>query len=269
MVAAGVTAVALFWLLDAAIDHFYNDPDIPFIDCLLHPGATEIWARLLETLLFLLLGILAATLLYLKENAEARLRHSGFRLEELMAELAQKNEILQREIHHRQEIERQLAKLSVTDQLTGIFNRRKFDETLQAELRQEARYPRGLALITLDIDHFKDINDLYGHAEGDTVLKELAQQITATMREADSFFRVGGEEFSLITFAPDSDSLALAAEKLRRAVATHVFRGVGRLTISLGASLYHAGDDYDSLCQRADEALYQAKDGGRNQVMVA
>lgn len=267
--AAGVGMLLLFWLADALVDRAFFGPDHSFLDCLFHPKPEVFWDRLLAAALFLALIVLATLLLRRQERETMRLRHGRSHLEELAQELAAKNADLETEIARRQEMERQLADLAVTDPLTGIHNRRKFDESLRAELVQEARYPRGLALLMLDIDHFKAINDRYGHAAGDAVLRELARLVDESIRQSDQFFRIGGEEFAILTFAAQAAKLAVAGEKVRRRVADHAFPQVGHLTVSLGGTLYRTGDAYDSLCKRADDALYAAKAGGRNRVEIA
>jgi diguanylate cyclase (GGDEF)-like protein len=265
----GLVGAAMFWLLDATTEKFLIGSNESFHDILICPGTHEFRIRLLATGLILFLVFIATLLLRRKEDNEARLRHGRFLLEEMTLELGQKNEILRAEIIRRKAIEQRLEALADTDQLTSIYNRRKFDELLNIELRQETRYPRGLCLMMLDIDHFKKINDRLGHAAGDTVLKEIAHLIDDSRREADTFFRVGGEEFCLITFASNGANLETAAEKIRKTIAQHDFDKAGHLTISIGATHYRPGDDYDSLFKRVDGALYKAKQSGRDQVVIA
>lgn len=265
----GLTGAALFWLLDACIDKYLIGADQPWFEVLISPEPHEFRTRLLATGLILILVFIATVLLRHKEDSEAQLQHGRFLLEEMAIELGQKNERLKAEIAHRKAIEKQLETLAETDQLTGIHNRRKFDEIINLELRREARYSRGLCLAMIDIDHFKDVNDRHGHAVGDSVLKELAQLIENNRREADSFFRVGGEEFCLITFADNGANLETACEKIRKMIAENSFEQAGHLTISIGASHYTPDDSYDTLFKRADGALYKAKQTGRNRVVVA
>lgn len=265
----GLAGAALFWLLDATIEKYLIGSEQSFLDILICPGTHEFRIRLLATVLILVLVFIATLLLRHKENDEAKLQHGRFLLEEMAIELNHKNENLRAEIIRRKEMEKRLETLADTDQLTGICNRRKFDEILNLELREEARYPRGLCLAMLDIDHFKNVNDQLGHAVGDTVLKELANLIEGNRREADSFFRIGGEEFCLITFASSRANLETACEKIRKAVYQHGFSKAGHLTISIGATHFQAGDDYDALLKRADTALYKAKQSGRDRVVIA
>ncbi|MDD5365261.1 MAG: GGDEF domain-containing protein [Gallionellaceae bacterium] len=264
----GIVGALLFWLVDATIEKYLIGSTQSYLDILLCPGTHEFRIRLLATGLILLLVFIAALLLRRKEDSEAQMQHSRFLVEEMAIKLGQKNERLQVEIAHRKAIEQRLETLAETDQLTGVYNRRKFDELMNLELRQEPRYHRGLSLAMLDIDHFKEVNDRHGHAVGDAVLQELARLIESTRREADSFFRVGGEEFCLITFASNGANLETACEKIRKAVTEHDFDKAGHLAISIGATQYQDGDDYDSLFKRADAALYKAKRTGRDRVVI-
>jgi diguanylate cyclase (GGDEF)-like protein len=269
-VLAGVAGALLFWLLDAASEKFVFGMPGTFLDILFCPlGSHEFRTRMLATAVILLLVSAVAVLLRRKENSEASLRHGRFLVEEMAVELKHNNQQLLAEIDRRKEVEQRLENLADTDQLTGVYNRRKFDELLNLHLRQEARYRRGLCLLMLDIDYFKAVNDQFGHAVGDEILKELARLIDGHRREADSFFRIGGEEFCMITFASSDGNLKTAAEKIRQAVAGHEFGKAGRLTISIGATAWRQGDDYYSLFKRADAALYEAKQAGRDRVMIA
>jgi diguanylate cyclase (GGDEF)-like protein len=266
--AVGLAAAALFWALDLFVECRYFHPNSTCLDLLLHPEPGRLWVRLLASALILLLIIQNTILLRHREEAEAKDAHSRFLLEELTIELGQKNEALHHEIARRKTMEKALQDLAVTDQLTGIYNRRKFDELLNLQIRQEARYPRGLALLMMDIDHFKNVNDRLGHAVGDEVLKELSQLINATKRDADDFFRVGGEEFCLITFCFNGGNLETTAEKLRSTIENHDFPKAGHLTISIGVTRFKPDDNHESLFKRADDALYEAKQTGRNRVVI-
>ncbi|TCJ11821.1 GGDEF domain-containing protein [Parasulfuritortus cantonensis] len=264
----GLTGALLFWILDAVIKKFLIGCELPFLTILFAPGLMEFATRLLATALLLLLVLAAAWLIRRKEDSLAQLEHGRFLLEEMAIELGHKNEKLSAEITRRKAIEERLATLADTDELTGIYNRRKFDELLGIELRQEPRYQRGLSLMMLDIDHFKEINDRYGHAVGDEVLKELAYLVEDIRREADTFFRVGGEEFCLITFASNGANLETACEKIRKAISAHAFETIEHLTVSVGATQFKPGDSRETLCKRTDDALYKAKQSGRDRVVI-
>ena len=162
----------------------------------------------------------------------------------------------------------QLEILSVTDKLTGLFNRRKLDEAIEKELELSARYGVELALILVDIDHFKHVNDSYGHAAGDMVLAGVADVLRTCTRDTDAIGRLGGEEFVVLCRRSSRDGAIAAAENLRIAIAGHAFPGAGPLTASFGVAAYRNGDSRDSLLERADAALYSAKRNGRNRVEV-
>jgi len=254
--------------LHVAVDCWQLPEGQACLDMLGNLQAHHISSYLIGSILILVFGTSSYLLLRHHENTESKLAHNGFLLEEMAIELKQKNDALSQEVARRKRMEAELETLAVTDGLTGIYNRRKFDEILHLYLRQEARYPKGLALLVIDVDHFKRINDMYGHGIGDEALKSLTKQIQASKRDSDDFFRIGGEEFALIAFCANGSSLQIIADKLREAVAENLFPKIGRLTISVGATRYHPGDTYDSLFKRADDALYDAKTGGRNQAVT-
>jgi diguanylate cyclase (GGDEF)-like protein len=152
-----------------------------------------------------------------------------------------------------------------TDLLTGAYNRYRFTELFEIELQRVMRYGGGLALIMFDIDHFKSINDKFGHITGDMVLKEIAQLVRALIRANDVLVRWGGEEF-MILVPHTGDEATDLAEKLCVAVESHQFPQVPAVTASFGVSAYARGDTLETLYARTDEALYRAKNQGRNRV---
>ena len=164
------------------------------------------------------------------------------------------------------QVEEELRTLTITDPLTGIYNRRQFLEQMDNELLRHARTRRGLSLIMLDIDHFKRINDGHGHDAGDRVLQELCRRIGSRLRRIDLFCRFGGEEFVIICPETDHEQALHLAEVLRHRVQDTPFAEVGKVTASFGVSSAHPGDCGESLLQRADQAMYAAKQSGRNRV---
>ncbi len=165
-----------------------------------------------------------------------------------------------------------LQVLAATDPLTGIPNRRTVLHRLEEELARTERTTGVLGVIELDIDHFKRVNDTYGHPAGDSVLREIAGRISTALREYDVAGRIGGEEFLVVAPEMDADSLAALAERLRTCTkGDPIVHGADLIvvTTSVGATLSRPGDTAETLFARADEALYAAKDAGRNRVEIS
>lgn len=161
---------------------------------------------------------------------------------------------------------RMLVEQANTDVLTGILNRRRAMEVLAREVRRSHRYHRDLSVILFDIDHFKKINDEYGHPVGDKVLKSFASLADARIRDLDLLARTGGEEFMVVATETSGPGAVDLAERLRVAVETANFGIDQVVTASFGVSQLRPGESFAALMQRADERLYWAKRGGRNQV---
>ena len=169
------------------------------------------------------------------------------------------------------ELERYVKKieqLSITDSLTKIYNRSKFESSLDYEIERARRYGNPLSLIIFDIDHFKSINDTYGHLIGDSVLMEIANLVKNNIRSTDIFARWGGEEFVILAPNINKEQARILAEKIRRLIANHRFKYVDHVTVSLGVTEFLPTDNKESFIKRADEALYLAKRKGRNRVEV-
>jgi diguanylate cyclase (GGDEF)-like protein len=162
----------------------------------------------------------------------------------------------------------EIYRLMTTDALTQTWNRRYLNEALERELNRSARYDRPLSLITFDIDHFKKINDAWGHVAGDAVLRQLAGAIKSKLRQQDVFARTGGEEFCILLPEVPLESARVIAEKIRAIAERTLTRYDGheiRCTISLGIAPFEAATGtIDLLYQAADARLYEAKKGGRN-----
>ena len=162
----------------------------------------------------------------------------------------------------------QLRRLATTDELTGVMNRRAFIEAAQREFERTQRYRRLTAVLALDIDHFKTVNDEYGHAGGDLVLQACAARWQAALREHDLLGRTGGEEFCVVLPETSGTDAAHVAERLRAAIeGTPVLGTTRRVSVSIGWTVIVATDTaWAPVLQRADAALYKAKHGGRNRV---
>ncbi|MCG8428608.1 MAG: diguanylate cyclase [Chromatiales bacterium] len=228
-----------------------------------------------------LLNLLSSQMAVSIENAklyvglEERVAERTEQLNDKVEELSHAYETLkqtQSELEHANaKLERDkelLQELSSTDRLTKLYNRAKLEELFEYELNQSRRYDTPLSLIMVDLDHFKAVNDTYGHHTGDLVLKEMAAILTCSSRDSDAVARWGGEEFLILAPKTDIDHAAQLAEKIRAAVEAHTFPEVGKKTGSFGVACYREQDTLISLLQRADLAMYKAKKGGRNRVVV-
>ncbi|MDY0268313.1 GGDEF domain-containing protein [Trichloromonas sp.] len=173
---------------------------------------------------------------------------------------------LEEQLH---EVNQALEKQAATDVLTGLFNRLKLGCLLDTEIVRAQRYATPLSVILLDIDHFKQINDTRGHQVGDDVLRELAQRLLSSLRSCDAVARWGGEEF--LVMLPNSPLAAgrECAEKLRVAIADCPFTPMPQVTASFGVAELQKGEPRETLIGRADQALYRAKNNGRNCVECA
>ncbi|GIP29004.1 hypothetical protein J23TS9_41340 [Paenibacillus sp. J23TS9] len=203
---------------------------------------------------------------------EQELRSAKKQIEEAYWEKDQalvKLEQIHKEIEQKQaelmEINAVLVELSMTDKLTGLKNRRFFQEKLEEQMNLYSEQGLRFSLVIIDIDHFKQVNDTWGHQAGDDVLESLAKILTFHVREEDMVARLGGEEFVLIlpnTAGPDSKKIA---DRLRTAVAESSWE-IGRITVSMGIATSSPGDSETSILKNADQALYASKENGRNQV---
>lgn len=177
---------------------------------------------------------------------------------------------IERDVNAQKALEQELETLSRTDPLTGLLNRRSLEEILDNEFSRFKRHDVTFSLLLLDVDHFKSINDQYGHSTGDLVLKMLADSFIGYLRKHDMKARYGGEEFCVILPYTDSGNAVVLAEKLRSGIAARVLK-VGdtevTVTVSIGVSEIQPTDEsVGEIIERADAALYEAKQSGRNRV---
>lgn len=162
---------------------------------------------------------------------------------------------------------RQMSEKAVRDELTGLYNRHQFSETLYAQIAVAQGTGAPLGLLIIDVDHFKQVNDIYGHLAGDEILKTFSQIPENCLRKADFIARYGGEEF--VALLPNTDHITLkeVAERIRTFIESLVFDDIAPgfgVTISIGATHFHAFETAEKMMERADKALYQAKNQGRN-----
>ena len=166
---------------------------------------------------------------------------------------------------------KKIERLANRDALTGVYNRRRLFEALEQEVNRSTRFQKSFSVCIMDIDHFKDVNDNYGHQAGDEILREIARKISRNIRNIDCFGRYGGEEFLVILPHTPLEGAEIKAERIRKRVGSMVFPDVSpdfRVTVSIGATEHRPGEDIDETLARADRCLYRAKDAGRNRVVT-
>src|SRR6266853_852121 len=165
------------------------------------------------------------------------------------------------------DLHRRLLDQAIVDPLTGIFNRRHMERCLSDAIERKRRNSGPASLLLIDVDRFKRINDQFGHAKGDAVLKGIVSLVAKRSRKLDLLFRIGGEEFMLLLPDTQEAAAALVAEQLRGSVAESPLLDDRRLTVSIGVGELRPGESLDSWMKHADDALYAAKKAGRNRVV--
>ena len=163
---------------------------------------------------------------------------------------------------------KRLEEISITDPLTNVYNRLYLDKSYAYEVQRAKRYNNSFSIILVDIDHFKEINDTYGHNVGDNVLKEIAAILKENIRQTDKLGRWGGEEFLIICPQTNYENARIIAENLRTIFCNHKFSSIENLTCSFDVSMYDINAKHDETFIKADKALYIAKNEGRNKVVV-
>ncbi|MGV8843407.1 MAG: GGDEF domain-containing protein [Pseudomonas sp.] len=162
----------------------------------------------------------------------------------------------------------QLQLLSTLDPLTGAGNRRSMDEQLKTARAAQRRHHTPYGVLIMDMDHFKRVNDQFGHAVGDRVLVDFVQQLKSISRQEDQLYRLGGEEFLLLLPNIDLAGLGVIAKKIREHLAQRLHRPNEAITVSIGGALLHSGESIESWLKRADDHLYQAKSTGRDRAII-
>jgi two-component system cell cycle response regulator len=170
------------------------------------------------------------------------------------------------------EAQNKMAEMSTRDELTGVYNRRYFMEALEREVSKAKRYGNELVLCMLDLDHFKEVNDTYGHPAGDMVLREIGKMLKECVRQSDLICRYGGEEFAVILPSTQLEKARLVCERFRGIVKQHQFKYNSfqiNITVSIGVTAFNhlIPESFNDLIAKADEALYRAKAEGRNRVV--
>jgi diguanylate cyclase (GGDEF)-like protein len=170
----------------------------------------------------------------------------------------------------RNQLLKEMGQLAITDSLTELYNSRHFFRQIKQEIERTARYRHNLSLLLLDIDHFKQYNDTWGHLEGDKVLMSIGRIINACMRAMDTAYRYGGDEFAVLLPETDLQPAGMVGHRIKNLISQKIFEpepGVhASITISIGAAEFRSGEDVSSFIHRADQALYRSKENGRNRL---
>ncbi len=273
-VPTGKVVYSAHWarILGYAVDELA--PDIKVWEALVHP---DDWRYIRSSLEPHLRGETDAY------SAEYRLQHkdghwvwvldAGRVLERDEADAPLRAVGVTQDISQRKAMEESLLQLATSDPLTGLWNRRHFTEMVNGELGRVRRHHSEAALLLMDLDHFKRVNDTRGHAAGDEVLRHFSALIGSRLRDGDIFARLGGEEFAILLPCVDAVGAMRAADRFRRMIVDNpasVQSGPVPFSVSIGVSMLLADDEgFDSVFARADEALYAAKNGGRNRAVLA
>lgn len=252
--ALSMLSAGLIWPLDAWLDVTLFQGQATFLEAFLTPAPGQAWMRFLAILLFLILA-----LAYRRALAESESRQSN-------SPNSAGPQPFVPTFDNRRYVEEQtkLRALAYRDYLTGLYNRRRIEELLEAMYRTEQLKHGGLAVLFCDIDHFKRVNTRFGHPAGDEVLTKLADVFRKHFRRGDAVGRWGGEEFMIILANLTQNEAEDIAEALRKRVENETFPHVDKLTISIGVAMLQRGEDVPSLVARADQALRRAKMEGRN-----
>ena len=256
---AGLIFGLFIWVCDALIDVLLLENEQNLLENIFSPDEpTELWMRLLILLVFVLMGFYSRYVLIKHIELDKILLENQQKLENIITERTQG--LLDKT--------RELEILASTDALTGLYNRRKFTEILDQELDRFQRYQQSFCIITLDIDHFKNVNDTYGHETGDKVLKQFADTLKSNIRRSDKAGRWGGEEFMLLILESDAQQTVHVLEKIKKTFSETTFDQIGKVTASYGVTQVSKDDTHDDIVRRSDQAMYKAKENGRDRIEV-
>jgi len=254
---AGFLTGIFIWVLDAFIDVYILGEEQSLLENILSPDeSSELWMRTLVLIVFIIMGLFSRNALKKHIQLDKLLLDYQHKLEEVVTKRTEELLIKTKE----------LESLANYDTLTGLYNRRKFTELLENEMQRFERYKKEFSLISLDIDHFKQINDTYGHDVGDIVLKGFSDSLNSSIRTVDSVGRWGGEEFLILIIESNRELTIKIAEKIQANLNQVEFDSVGKVTASIGVTEIKNGDSSQDMIKRADQAMYIAKENGRNRI---
>jgi len=245
---------AAFWIIDSIVDCYLFKTEDSLLDALLTDEPIEIWMRSIVFLLFVITGFYTSGIVQSLEKSKLSLTET--------------NKKLKSEVTANRRLQKKLRSQANTDFLTSIANRREFFYQLNKEFERSRRYGHNFSVMMIDLDHFKQVNDKLGHIEGDIILQKFSKIIEKMIRTADIFARLGGEEFGVIVPNTSIEQASMLSQKMHKKLEDYFMGNTYMITISIGIAEFSTTDNINTLMQRADKALYQAKRKGRNRTEI-
>ncbi len=267
----GLLLGMLFWVLDSVVDAFVFGEYASFLQALVDPGASELWMRACVMVLLLSFSWYARRQGIRLEQSQNLLEASEAELDthrDMQVVLRRQADELNRRVVRVESEQERLRLLAYQDPLTGLYNRRRIEEILESARLTQQLSEAGLGVLLVDIDHFKKVNDRFGHFAGDRVLSEMSTMLKTYFRRGDAAGRWGGEEFLVILPNLSVGEAEVVSENFRLRVARAEFPPAGKLTVSLGLAMIEPGETAESVLKRADKALMMAKNNGRNRLYL-
>lgn len=267
----GLLIAALFWVLDAFVDASFFGAHNTFSEALLKPTPSELWMRSIVIILLLAFAWYARRLGIQLAHSINRLRETEQELDahrDMQHVLRRQTDELSRRVMQQEKEQETLRSLAYLDPLTGLYNRRRIEEILEAARLTEQLSGTGLGVLLCDIDHFKSVNDAFGHFAGDRILVRIGQLLKDHFRRGDAVGRWGGEEFLVVLPNLTLIEAEVIAENFRAKIERETHPPKGKLTVSLGLAMIRPGETSASLLERADRALMLSKQNGRNRLYI-
>lgn len=267
----GLLVAALFWVLDAFVDVSLFGTHDTFAEALLKPNSHELWMRCVVIVLLLAFAWHARRLGGQLIDSMNRLNAQEQELDghrDMQHVLRRQADELNRQVMRQANEQEELRKLAYIDPLTGLYNRRRIEEILDASRLTEQLSGTGLGVLLCDIDHFKSVNDEFGHFAGDRTLVRIGQLLKDHFRRGDAVGRWGGEEFLVVLPNLTQAEAEVISENFRARIEREMHPPKGKLTVSLGLAMIRPDETAESLLKRADLALMLSKQTGRNRLYI-
>lgn len=267
----GLLIGLLFWVLDAFVDVAFFGMHASFFEALLKPTSHELWMRSVGVILMLVFAWHARKLGIRLMDSMSQIREQEQELHnhrDMQHVLRRQADELNRQVVRQATEQEELRKLAYLDPLTGLYNRRRIEEILESSRQTEQLSNTGMGVLLCDIDHFKSVNDAFGHFGGDRILVRIGQLLKDHFRRGDAVGRWGGEEFLVVLPNLSEAEAEVISENFRARIERESHPPKGKLTVSLGLAMLKPGESAECLLKRADRALMLAKQNGRNRLYI-